>query len=180
MTQGTLAARPAFGTAGARYYARDEDRFYYDDGTGWHELLTDVSGLTPAAASAAYVQKTDVDSAVILTSQSTTSTSFTDLATVGPVSTKHIGPSGRALVIVSAQQTNPTGYAIMSFAAAGPTPVVASDDAALTTSTGAEVSADRATLVTGLAEGDYTFTAKYRVPGGTGTFQRRRITVIPL
>lgn len=53
-SQGLFANRPAAGRAGARYYATNTDQEFLDDGAAWHELLTTTTGLTPAAASAAY------------------------------------------------------------------------------------------------------------------------------
>jgi hypothetical protein len=48
----------------------------------------------------AYVAKAGVVGSRILTSESTTSTAYIDLATVGPTVTVDIGPSGRAIVIL--------------------------------------------------------------------------------
>lgn len=61
-SQGLFANRPSTGfRAGRRYYATDQDREFIDDGSGWHELLTTTTGLTPAAANAAYVSLPLVD-----------------------------------------------------------------------------------------------------------------------
>lgn len=128
--------------------------------------------------------KVDLDQAVesqISTSQTTTSTSFTDLATPGPAVTTTISQSGRALVIVSGMLKN-SGLAFtrMSYAVSGASTVAASDTNGISVVNTNEIEASRSSLVTGLTPGSNTFTAKYRVTGGTGTFTSRSITVIPL
>lgn len=130
-------------------------------------------------ASTAYVAKGDVQQAAVLTSETTTSTTYADLATAGPAVTATIGASGKALVIPSAILSNAGGLALMSFAVSGATTVAATDD---TTARSGAVSVASAmpVLVTGLTPGSNTFTAKYRANTATASFERRRLTVIPL
>lgn len=118
---------------------------------------------------------------VVTTSQDTTSTSYTDLATVGPDVTADTGP--QALVIVRGAISNSgTGSSRMSYAVSGASSVVAADAQCVgvfgTAGTGALAS--DVSLITGLTPGSNTFTAQYRVSSGTGTFSTRRITVFPL
>lgn len=119
--------------------------------------------------------------ATVATSEDTTSTSYTDLATVGPAVTATTGP--RALVVVRTATSNSgTGSSRMSYEVSGASTVAASDTQCVgvfgTAGTGALAS--DVSLVTGLTAGSNTFTAKYRVSSGTGTFSTRRITVFPL
>jgi len=119
----------------------------------------------------------------VATSESTTSATFTDLATPGPAVTVTIGSSGMALVIVSADLVNNTAsdYAAMGFAVSGASTVAAASGNALYNRNASNLQASYAILVTGLTAGSNTFTAKYeRVVGGTATFANRVITVIPL
>jgi hypothetical protein len=120
-------------------------------------------------------------SASVVTTETTTSTTFTDLATVGPAVTVTTGPL--ALVLVASQLQNNTAgsAAIADFEISGATARSAVD------STSAYFQSDSAnqparicapTVVT-LTPGTNTFTMKYRAGGGTGTFLRRALTVIP-
>ena len=118
----------------------------------------------------------------IVTSETTASASYTDLATSGPAVTQTC--FSRALVIVSAQMSNDTGgeTCFMSYALSGATAVSASDNRALMYESGAandQIQHSFAEIRTGLTQGSNTFTAKYRVTGGTGTYLRRFISVLP-
>lgn len=119
------------------------------------------------------------------TSETTTSTSFTDLATAGPAVTVTTGT--KALVIITANLTNNTAsaYSIVGLSISGASSVSASDANALSfrqSATGGGPQDPQVTwskIYTGLTAGSNTFTTKYRVTAGTGTFQRRRLSVIP-
>jgi hypothetical protein len=126
-------------------------------------------------------------SAYVATSESTSSSTFTDLATTTDQVTINIGTSGMALVFLSSLLSNSTsgGYATMGFAVSGASTV----SATLSMSIAADATSGNTTpgrfgapfLVTGLTPGANTFKAKYEaVSGGTATFQDRRIAVIPL
>lgn len=120
--------------------------------------------------------------ATVSTLQSTTSTSYTNLSTSGPAVTVTTGT--RALVIISCSlQNNSTNSSYMSYAVSGATTVAATDAVAIRHRDGSGSSGEeqmsRAYLHTSLTAGSNTFTAKYRVIGGTGSYQNRDITVIP-
>jgi hypothetical protein len=115
------------------------------------------------------------------TSQTTTSTSYVDLATVGPSVTVTTGVL--AFVFVSCQMTNNTGTigSFMSFTVSGATTVAATDGSSLVhypTTAGLPMQATRA-VSQGLTAGSNTFTAKYRAAANTGTFSQRGLAVIP-
>lgn len=119
-------------------------------------------------------------SATVATSQTTTSTSFTDLATVGPSVTVTTGTS--VLVFVSAFLDNTNEQINCDFAISGATTRAATATTALITrnnSGQARLGATRVNLVT-VTAGSNTFTMKYSVNGGTGTFADRTILVVPL
>jgi hypothetical protein len=121
-------------------------------------------------------------SARVDTSQTTASTSYTDLATTGPAVTVTISNNGRALVCLGAliaNSSSPQGT-YMSFAVSGATTVAANDNAAAENSSSVFNRSSYQMLVTGLTAGSNTFTAKYKVDGTTGTFIYRTISVIPL
>jgi len=120
---------------------------------------------------------------IVETSETTMSTAYTDLTTVGPTVTAMTG-SG-ALIIVTSDITNDTAgqSGRMTFDVSGATTTAASDVRALRV-TIPDVGSPgniRASVVTSLAvnAGSNTFTAKYRASGGTASFANRRITVMP-
>jgi hypothetical protein len=120
-----------------------------------------------------------IEAAYIETLESTTSTSYTDLATVGPEVTLVTGES--ALVAYSADLYNSTvgQYAIVSFAVTGVTTINPSNNYALMYQAPVANYHLQASFVirANLTPGTNTFTVKYVVTGGTGSFRRRRLTV---
>jgi len=125
--------------------------------------------------------RTRPSSAGVATSQTTTSTSYTDLPTVGPAVTLLTGTA--ALVIVTAE-VDTTGAGIvprMGFAISGATTVAATDVWGIKVDAGAAalLQLSFTVLVQNLTPGTNIFTAKYRVVSGTGTFLNRGLTVWP-
>lgn len=124
--------------------------------------------------------------AFVATREDTALSSYTDLATPGPSVTVDIGANGIALVGLSMNYASTTTYAAgeMAFAISGASTVAASNNfsAGATTwdTSGAATTASGVFIVTGLTAGSTTFKAQYRTSLGTGTFQRRRISVVPL
>jgi hypothetical protein len=109
---------------------------------------------------------------------------YTDLTTAGPAVTVTIPASGNALVTVTVGLTNSSAdvTTFMSFAVSDATTRVASDATSLECQPKANsIYRMSATyFVSGLTSGSNTFTAKYRVAAGTGTFVNRSVIVIPL
>jgi hypothetical protein len=116
------------------------------------------------------------------TSETTTSTSYTDLATVGP--TVSATASTRAIVSITARVSN-SSSAEESFIGVDLTSATTqspSDNFALQQEGGATNVSDQKSyvaLMTGLSAGSTQFRMKYRVTGGTGTFHRRRLMIMP-
>lgn len=138
------------------------------------------TGMKWAAPSA-----TSVVAAKVATSETTGSTSFTDLTTAGPAVTVTTGTS--ALVMLSARMVpnaiHVQGY--MAVAVSGATTLAAAVANAIeyqAYATGSEGHLGAAILLTGLTAGSNTFTAKYQVGGAAGSsyFEHRTIAVIPL
>jgi len=135
----------------------------------------------------AMVQKAQVSGAVVNTNQTTTSSTYTDLATVGPEVTTTTGTS--VLIMITADLGDPANTAGLiraSFAVSGATTRAASDNEALIFA-GAVVggtdpitTGSRAVVITGLTAGSNTFTMKYKTSAGTASFANRNIVVIPL
>lgn len=129
-----------------------------------------IAARTPAAA-------------FVATAQSTSTTSYTDLTTVGPAVTVTTGTQAWVMLYAGEANSSAGANVWMSFAVSGASTVAGADnmsvgyDSPVATSTcyhGASF------YVTSLTAGSNTFTAKYRVSSGTGTFSNRRIFVIPL
>lgn len=134
---------------------------------------------TGANAIAARVPAT----AFIGTSQTTTSTSYTDLATVGPAITAATGTI--AVVMFSATTSNSGANTanLASVTVSGASSVAANDNWCLLVDGMPTTQAMRvgvSHIFTGLTAGSNTFTMKYRTVGSTATFVNREINVIPL
>jgi hypothetical protein len=126
----------------------------------------------------------------VATLETTTSATFTDLATFGPQVTINIGTSRRALVLVNAmvQVSSSSGFA--SFVVTGASSIAPDNYRSASVGSNAtgtifSISAGTVLLTAadGLNAGSNTFTMKYRrdvFGAGTGAdFATRRITVIP-
>jgi hypothetical protein len=116
--------------------------------------------------------------------ESTSSTSYTDLTTAGPEVT--VTTAEKALVIVSAffDTTAASRDAFMSYAVSGATTIAVTDTVAarLLSSAGGRTFGrmTRVSLLTSLTPGSNTFTAKYKAAGGSVSFDSRDLIVIPL
>ena len=159
-------------------------------GTGFTVANSAISGIYYSKANTPLgMDKGTPKSEYVATSETTTSTSYTDLATTGPDVSVTIGASGMALVMFGCVAYNSSANFRnnMAIAMSG-----ANTETAGTTGGRDLTLRDPLTsgnqgcttyttyLATGLTSGSTTFTAKYRVQGGTGTFATRQITVIPL
>ena len=123
------------------------------------------------------------DTARIDTLETSSSTSYTNLSTVGPSVTLATG--SMAFVFFSAQMGNSVddGSPYTSYAVSGATTVAASDIRSTQfdgTGAGEQASGGMMDFISGLTPGTNTFTMKYRVASGTGNWQRRTIGVLPL
>lgn len=144
---------------------------------------TTVDGKIKWAAPASATPNSD--SAEVTTSQTTTSTSYTDLTTSGPAVTVTTGT--KALVIITSQ-IQPTAVdqsALMSYAVSGATTIAANDKFCLfirgSGTNGQNMfRASSAFMIENLTAGSNTFTAKYRVVAGTSEYTNRQITVIDM
>lgn len=124
-------------------------------------------------------------SAVVATSENTTSTTYADLTTTTDTVTVTIGSSGMAQVFIhSYVYVNTPAQIYFTFAMSGANTLSASDTYAvmdLIPSAGWFNRHGSAFLLTGLNSGSTTFKMKYKVQSGaTGTFADRRISVVPI
>jgi hypothetical protein len=113
------------------------------------------------------------------------STSYADLTTAGPQVTVTTGVA--ALVCFGSWMTNDTGgaRALMSYTMSGATSAAAQDLTSssvqiTTSSSGCYIAATRTYMHTSLTSGSTTFKTQYKVSTGTGTYQQRTLSVLPL
>lgn len=124
-----------------------------------------------------------VGSDTVDAAEATTSTSFVDLATVGPQVTATTGTL--ALILYACQMNNNTATqtVLCSWTVGGATTIAPGDATSINFDTAAtfqDVRAGDIRRVTGLTAGSNAFKLQYRTTGGTATFQRRHLVVIGL
>lgn len=124
--------------------------------------------------------------AIVSTTETTTSTAYGNLTTVGPQVTVTSGTS--ALVVLYADVSSNTAgtVAYTSYTVTGASSISAADSRALAYATGSTAAAtflmaSYVHLENGLSAGSNTFTMVYRMGsgGGTGTWSNRCLTVLP-
>jgi hypothetical protein len=123
--------------------------------------------------------------ATVATSDTTTSTSYTDLgATTGPTVSVVTGVSAFVVMTADMQNSVAGSEAMAALDISGATTVAATDGRALrfeSSAAGDRIQASNASLVEGLTAGTNVFKMVYKaVTSGTATFQHRRLFVIPL
>ena len=116
------------------------------------------------------------------TAETTSSTSYTDLATVQSVT---LTTGTKALVLITAKMSNSNaGSSVrLGFAVSGATTISANDDANLFNPgevAGASFTLSSSFYLGSLTAGSNTFTLKARVGGNTGNYEDRQLTVIDL
>lgn len=163
-TTATIAAGAGItlnGAAGLTLAQYQTAQLYAVSATSFILWKSDASGFTN-------------DSASVATSQSTSSTSYTDLATVGPTATVTTGTT--AFVYIQAERADPI-RALFSFAVSGDTTIAAGTYEMPASGSGG-TGAVRSFEVTGLNAGSNTFTMKYKSDGTSQAFSQRTIFVV--
>lgn len=138
-----------------------------------------ASGQLIVASGANTIRARAASQSDVQTSQTTTSTSYTDLATAGPTLTT-LTTGDTALIFINAYMANDTAgakcYAAVDVS--GATSSSPSDQRAIRLESSAandEARFGTVWLYTGLTPGGNTFKMQYRVTAGTGTFANRSI-----
>lgn len=148
-------------------------------------------GIGAAAAFVEDLIDRRTEEATVSASQATTSTGYTDLATVGPAVTIDVRASGRIQVTVSALLTysNTAGGlagGAMGFALSGSNTAAANDPQSLfagfnsATTAGIDLGSSRVVVLSGLTPGATTVTCKYRTRGTSCSFRDRHLAVVAL
>jgi len=122
-----------------------------------------------------------LDDAIVDTSETSTSTSYTNLATNGPVLTATTGTQALSWLQCSMSNTNAAAGTYASLEISGATTLAASDARGLylQSPAGYDVRCGVCTL-NATTPGSNTFRMQYKVASGTGTWLRRRLIVMPL
>jgi hypothetical protein len=170
---GTATRDAAFGSAGEKTLAEGQFAFTEDTNTTWFytgAVWSPVSGQFATA---------QTNSA-----QSTSSTTYVDLATVTSV-TVTTGTSALCIWHAGAANASANAGVFVSVAVSGATTVAASDTIANylqtpSSSLGIYFPIHSGHIFTGLTAGSNTFTIKYRTGSGTATFDTRGIQVVAL
>lgn len=119
----------------------------------------------------------------ITTSQTTTSTSYTNLATIGPEVTVTTGTSAVVLITASVSSGTAGQGGIVGYQVTGASTVAESSQRSLRTVSASAGHRFRASMVhfeVGLSSGSNTFTCRYCTTGsGTATFDDRQLLIIP-
>ncbi len=153
----TSGTRPSSPVEGMTIYETDTDNLVTYDGTGWRRY-----NARPVTATVA-------------TSETETNTAYDDMTTAGPAVTLTTGDA--VLVTVTAALFNSAGnQTSMSWAVSGASTIAAADSRSIQWNGTVEVRFSQ-TFLQSVTAGSNTFTAKYRVTAGTGTFSDRDIIV---
>lgn len=120
----------------------------------------------------------------IVTAETTTSATYTNLATHGPEVTVSVPASGIVLVFMSVRMeiNSSVNTALMAVELSGANTLAAHADNGCQLRpmiVNGQATVGTHVLFTGLTPGSTTFTLKYSVTGSTGTYARRRLTVLP-
>ena len=158
------------------------------------ELRDNLNVTAPGVASAAgnlivtdaansVVERTPA-SAQVLTAESTSTVTFTDLTTAGPSVTATTGTSALVIITAAIEADTAGEGGFVGVAISGASTVAAGDNDALYFASHAAATSQRGSLVifSSLTAGSNTFKLRYRASGAgaiTATFRRRTITVIP-
>lgn len=170
----TAVAGSAFTAAQFNTYVRDNLLETFPGKASAANQLLIGTGLNTVAVRAPATDE-------ISTTETSSSSSFGNLATVGPTVTVTTGTS--ALVAWGCYSGNSAdSKTLMSVEVFGATVIAAADNNSIihyAPSTGAASTQYMLRIYSSLTAGSNIFRAKYRVTAGTGTWARRNIAVIP-
>lgn len=174
---------PMTAVAGATFSAAQFNQFVRDNLNQTGPALATTAGQYFVATAANALAARSSGSATVATSETTTSLSYADLATVGPQVTATTGTSAMVFLKSGIDNNTVNVGTFMGFTISGATSLAASDSnaiciAGVTAATRLRIGG--AFRVTGLIAGTNIFTAKYKVASAsTGTFVQRDLIVLP-
>lgn len=171
---------PMTAVAGAVFTAAQFNQFVRDNMLECPAAKATTPGAHFAVSDTNQVSERIGARAEVLTSETTTSTSYTDLTTVGPSVTVTTGPCALVYIHGSIQNSG-TGSTRMAYAVSGASTIAEQDNRGIGSGGDSAVFTIQSAVHfhDNLTPGSNTFKAVYRVASGTGTFLSRRIGVIP-
>jgi hypothetical protein len=174
---------PFTAVAGSAYTAAQHNQYVRDNFLETAPAKASAAGQHFVSTGVNVIIQRSVNTASVSTQETTTSTSMTDLATVGPdLFSQQLG--AKAMFFVSANVSNNTlaAYASTDFDLSGATTRTATTSTALVMRAGAanqDIRATAVTVITSLTPGSHAMRQKYVVTAGTGAFANRHVTVVP-
>lgn len=117
---------------------------------------------------------------IVETSETTTSTTYDDLTTIGPqIASLNTGTKVFVWINCTLSSSVTTNAARASFEVAGASTITAIDGRSIASTLTTGIRCGVSTLLD-VTAGNNTFTMKYKHSGGTGTFSSRRLQVMSL
>jgi hypothetical protein len=173
---------PMTAVAGATFTAAQFNQFVRDNLNETAPAKATAAGQFFVSTGANAIAARQLTGASIATAQSTTSNTYTDLATVGPRVT--VTTSDRAMVLFASaiQNSGTNGASSVSVDVSGATTIGASDAWRIVQDGVAANNLNRVAgvhLFTDLTAGSNVFTMKYLAGSNTGTFTYRELIVLP-
>ena len=173
---------PMTAVSGATFTAAQFNQFVRDNLNETAPAKATAAAQFFVSTAANAIAARQMSNQVVTTSESTSSTSYTDLTTVGPTVTATTSTLAMVLFASRIQNSLTNGAAEVSVAVSGASSVAASANWAIKMDGIASANNIRmgmAHVFTGLTAGSNTFTMKYLVGSGTGTFAARELIVLP-
>jgi hypothetical protein len=144
--------------------------------------LASAASQYPVATGVNALAMRSVQGSTVATSQTSSTTSYVDLLTVGPQVTATTGTIAAVLFTAAVANSATNSATNVSVAVSGATSIAASDAWRTVLDGVSANNVNRVTgfhLFTGLTPGSNIFTVKYKVGSGTGTFSDRELLVTP-
>lgn len=175
---------PMTATANTIWYASQFNKFIRDNLNETAPAKATAAGQYFVPTGNAQITARSASAHTIATSQTTTSSSYTNLSTVGPTVTVTTGPVALVLLACKLSNGSSDNQSHASVAVSGASNIAAHDNWAIRNDAKNTTSKRERTFafnyITTLKSGSNTFTMKYKVGGGTGTFVDRHMVVFPL
>lgn len=173
---------PMTAVAGATFTAAEFNQYVRDNLNECPTAKATAEGQFFVSTASNAVAARQMSFQTVATSQTTTSTSYTNLATTGPVVTVSTGTRALVMFASAIDNTVSNGASNASVAVSGASSIAASDNWRLVRDGAASTNVWRIAMIhmfDTLTAGSNTFTMQYKVGSGTGTFSNRELIVLP-
>jgi hypothetical protein len=142
--------------------------------------LATTAGYHFASVGANQIAERAILTSAVNTSETTASTTYVDLATVGPTVTCATGTQALVWLDLSLSNSSGTSFSAAAVAISGASSFGPAIDTGVTNVGSLLNRAGVCWLATGLTSGSNQFKLQYRVNAGTGTYASRSLTVMAL